>query len=152
MTGGVNDATNNSAISGKLQIFANGTDATALFIKGNSTQYAGMKIKIGPGNLSGAPEYYDITVRPSYGPGVNTGPDVSAIRINNTKPRTHPDVLINKDGGNVGIGTGTTTPAAKLDVNGDAKISGGLSVDGLVTKLRVAEQGDISMGAFTASP
>jgi hypothetical protein len=50
--------------------------------------------------------------------------------------------------GNVGIGT--TTPTAKLDVAGDAKISGTLAVTKRVAKLRVEKQGDIDMGIFTA--
>lgn len=66
--------------------------------------------------------------------------------------------------GQVGIGTGSTAPTAKLDVNGDAKIAtsltigdtttqtGNLVVHGLATKLRVAQQGDISMGTFTTQP
>lgn len=42
------------------------------------------------------------------------------------------------NGGNVGIGT--TSPQAKLDVNGDARFSGAV---------RIAPQGDLSMGSFT---
>ncbi|MCX6937523.1 MAG: hypothetical protein NTU80_06430 [Verrucomicrobia bacterium] len=52
--------------------------------------------------------------------------------------------------GNVGIGT--TTPSAKLEVAGDAKITGSLAVTKRVTKLRVERQGDIAMGPFTTSP
>ncbi len=43
--------------------------------------------------------------------------------------------------GNVGIGT--ATPQTKLDVAGDARFSG---------RVRVAQQGDLSMGAFTSEP
>jgi fibronectin-binding autotransporter adhesin len=62
------------------------------------------------------------------------------------------------------VGIGTNIPAAKLDVNGNVNASGALAVggstvlngdlavNGLVTKLRVARQGDIDMGEFTASP
>ena len=50
--------------------------------------------------------------------------------------------------GNVGIGT--TTPTARLEVAGDAKITGSLAVTKRATKLRVEPQGDLSMGTFTA--
>ena len=127
----------NELIEGKLQIAANGPDSTALAIRGNSTSYAGLKIKVGVGNISGAADYYDFTVRPSYWNGVGAGPDVSAIRINNTYARNAPDVLLVKDSGNVGIGT--SAPAAKLDVVGDARVSG---------TLLIAPSGDLSMGTF----
>ena len=43
-------------------------------------------------------------------------------------------LIINPTTGNVGIGTGATTPTVKLDVRGDVKITGNLYVSG-VTKL-----------------
>lgn len=59
--------------------------------------------------------------------------------------------------GNLGIGT--TTPAAKLDVNGSAKFRGPLIVSGTVVSgtvvasgtnlLLIPQQGDLSMGEFT---
>lgn len=125
--------TGNTLVEGKLQVFVSGTDATALMIKGNSAEHAGLKIKVGPGvnintsNTSGAPDYYDFTVRPSYSAGVNTGADVSAIRINNTFPRSFPDVLLVKDGGKVGIGTGSSPVTEKLQVAGNVKVDGTIS-------------------------
>lgn len=56
------------------------------------------------------------------------------------------------------IGVGINNPTEKLEVvgntkiTGDVTVSGAMAVNGLVTKLRVAQQGDISMGDFTAEP
>jgi hypothetical protein len=45
------------------------------------------------------------------------------------------------------LGLGTTTPAYRLDVVGDSKITGDLILTG---KIIIPKQGDISMGEFTA--
>jgi hypothetical protein len=44
------------------------------------------------------------------------------------------------------VGVGTASPTVKLDVQGDARISGNLNVIGVI---RIAPQGDLSMGEFT---
>lgn len=47
--------------------------------------------------------------------------------------------------GNVGVGT--TSPSVKLDVVGDVKISGAVTIK---KTLRVPPSGDLSMGTFTS--
>ena len=54
------------------------------------------------------------------------------------------------ENGNVGIGT--TAPTEKLEVTGNVKINGTLTVTGRLATLRVAQQGDLDMGGFTAAP
>ena len=44
------------------------------------------------------------------------------------------------------------TTSGDVTVAGTTTLQGNVTVNGLVTKLRVAAQGDLSMGAFTASP
>jgi hypothetical protein len=51
--------------------------------------------------------------------------------------------------GNVGIGTGDTSPTERLEVNGGVKVTGNMNVTGVI---RIEPQGDLSMGAFTAEP
>ncbi len=48
--------------------------------------------------------------------------------------------------------TGELVVAGGAGINGDVNINGDLAVNGMVTKLRVAPQGDIEMGLFTAQP
>jgi hypothetical protein len=70
---------------------------------------------------------------------------IEAVRSNAFSVKKNGETYIQ---GNLGIGT--TTPAAKLEVAGDAKITGTLTVTKRLTKLRVEPQGDLSMGTFTA--
>jgi hypothetical protein len=51
--------------------------------------------------------------------------------------------------GDVGIGTGATAPAAKLDVNGTVQISGDVKIKNHAV-IRVSAAGDIQMGSFTS--
>jgi hypothetical protein len=48
------------------------------------------------------------------------------------------------------LGLGTTTPAYRLDVVGDSRITGNLILTGNGSKIIMPVQGDISMGEFTA--
>ncbi len=52
------------------------------------------------------------------------------------------NILLAPNTGNIGIGLGTSSPSAKLDVNGDTRISGTLSVSSVIT---AAPGGDIPM-------
>ncbi len=44
------------------------------------------------------------------------------------------------------------TPAGDVVISGTTTLEGAVTVNGLVTKLRVVQQGDLSMGEFTATP
>jgi len=52
------------------------------------------------------------------------------------------------DNGNVGVGT--VAPAAKLEVQGAAKVDGGFTVTGSNSLVLIPKQGDLDMGPFTA--
>jgi hypothetical protein len=62
-------------------------------------------------------------------------------------------IALNPNGGNVGIGTGTAVPAAKLEVNGTTQLAGNVTiknVGGVTSVIRISPAGDIGMGSFTS--
>ncbi len=62
-------------------------------------------------------------------------------------------IALNPSGGNVGIGTGTAVPAAKLEVNGTTQLAGNVTiknVGGITSVIRISPAGDIGMGSFTS--
>lgn len=134
--------TGNTAVDGKLIVASPGADNASLFLPYPTSTYAGFKISHGALNLTGASDYTDLKIRPSFGTGIASVADVTAIRFVNTQPRSYPDVALVPFGGNVGVGT--TTPTAKLDVNG---ISRSLNAREIKIAMGSADI-DLSAGGF----
>ena len=85
---------------------------------------AGRYLDIGPGNSSyshfytDAPNYY-------FNKGIKVDTGYIGTYSDDLKLRTDDNVRLTIKSSNGNVGIGTTSPGAKLDVNGDIKVSGG---------------------------
>jgi hypothetical protein len=98
--------------SGNVGI-GNATPAYTLDIIGSGlhlgdSSYGGFTLEYSGNNVSGCPDFYNLSAKPSYVSGGGSGPFIPFITLVNTYPRNRVDIALAPSGGSVGIGT--TTP------------------------------------------
>jgi hypothetical protein len=99
----------------------------------------------------GASSYSDLSTVVGANIG-DCGPNTVTIgtATDQTSGAVWGNVMLAPNGGRVGIGM-TTPPTEALDVTGNAKVSGAVTMNAATvkTKLRIPPSGDLSMGEFT---
>ena len=118
--------------SGNVGI-GNVTPTYTLDIIGNGlhvgdTSYGGFTLEYSGNNVSGCPDFYNLSAKPSYAAGGGSGPFIPFITLVNTYPRNRVDIVLAPSGGNVGVKN--SSPAFELDVSGNIRATSNLYVGG----------------------
>jgi hypothetical protein len=112
----------------KLTVVGDGVGIAQIGTTGCGSNYVGitLPLTVAPGGCTN----YTLASSPSDQNLYINRPVGNSIRFRENNGYT-PDQLVIASGGNVGIGT--TNPTAKLDVNGDTKVTGNITVTGNIS-------------------
>jgi hypothetical protein len=144
---GVNNTVGADALAIGSSVRATGNNATAL---GSNTVAAGINSFAAGDHAEahGVGQFVTGTYNVPQGDSNTSAPTDSLFIVGNGVDDSHRSNAITVlRNGNTGIGT--SAPGAKLDVQGDARINGDMTITGAI---RIPPQGDLSMGEFTHTP
>jgi hypothetical protein len=112
----------------RLTVVGEGAGIAQIGTTGCGSNYVGitLPLTVAPGGCTN----YTLASSPSDQNLYINRPTGNSIRFRENNGYT-PDQLVIASGGNVGIGT--ATPTAKLDVNGDTKVTGNITVTGNIS-------------------